>query len=55
MDLSSEAPYSLAPGSQMVWYSPWLKVSVAPSIRPHLPMGTRSMAGGPAARSLAAG
>lgn len=29
MDPSSQAPYPLAPGSQTVWYSPWLKVSVA--------------------------
>jgi hypothetical protein len=29
MDPSSQVPYPLAPGSQTVWYSPWLKVLVA--------------------------
>ncbi len=29
MDLSYQAPYRLAPGSQTASYLPWLKVSVA--------------------------
>ena len=29
MDPSSQALHPLATGSQTVWYSPWLKVSVA--------------------------
>jgi len=28
MDPSSQPPYPLSSGSQTVWYSPWLKVSV---------------------------
>jgi len=51
MDPSSQVPYSLAPGSQTVCY---LHLS-GPPVCPHLPVGTRSVAGGPATRSLAAG
>ena len=51
MDRLPRVPHSLAPGAQTACYLAWLKVSVALRHDPHVPVGTRSIAGGSVAHA----